>query len=74
MDGSMHAPLRPNAVLDAVGADPREGEVLHDLFEELRIYGLDGGQGVGRQLNRPSKSPELVRLLDHLHLHMHARE
>ena len=65
----MHSPLRADAVLDAVGADPREGEVLHDLVEEGGVDGLDGGQGVGGQLDRPPESPELVRFLDYLHLH-----
>ena len=66
--GNTHAPLCSEAVLDAVSADARKGEVLHDLVEEDGVDGLDGGQGVGRQLDGAPKPSELVSLLDHLHL------
>lgn len=62
------SPLGSDAVLDAVGADAGEGEVLHDAVEEPGVDGLDGRQRIRGKLDGPAEPPELVCLLDHLYL------
>ena len=67
-NSSILSPLGSDTVLDAIRADAREGEVLHDAVEEPRVDGLDGRQRVRRELDGPAEPPELVSLLDYLYL------
>ena len=67
-NSSILSPLGSDTVLDAIRADAREGEVLHDAVEEPRVDGLDGRQRVRGELDGPAEPPELVCLLDYLYL------
>mmetsp|Transcript_21167 Transcript_21167/g.50069 ORF Transcript_21167/g.50069 Transcript_21167/m.50069 type:complete len:361 (-) Transcript_21167:100-1182(-) len=56
-------PLRADAVLDPVGARPRERELLHQLREHVLVDRLDRRQCVRSKLNRSAKPGKLASLL-----------
>mmetsp|Transcript_26875 Transcript_26875/g.67822 ORF Transcript_26875/g.67822 Transcript_26875/m.67822 type:complete len:360 (-) Transcript_26875:129-1208(-) len=61
-------PLGADAVLDAIGARPGEGELLHDPVKEVLVDALDRRERVGGELDRAAEAGELVGLLEDLDL------
>mmetsp|Transcript_17301 Transcript_17301/g.41008 ORF Transcript_17301/g.41008 Transcript_17301/m.41008 type:complete len:335 (-) Transcript_17301:282-1286(-) len=60
--GHAEGAVGPQPVLDAAGARPREGELVHDAVEQPLVDLLEDREGIGRKLDRTAEAGKGGRL------------